>query len=280
MMQNHDSYHPILNIVVILYRTAENRSATLSSLTNIAESTNILSHSRLTIWDNSPCPLGAKIKFSGLKEVKRIYTTENKSLSSIYNQCAEESINMDALCILDQDTTVNLDYFIELQNVLFTKRNIQCFLPLVRANTTGSIISPGDFGKIRGGYWKKPRYGEILSSGILAIGSGLCVRTSYLIKYKPAFDERLTLYGVDSQFLIQFSKHEKFLYVLISQLFHGHSAHEKESWAKRWFRFRNWHTAWSIIHQEKSLYWFIFQLYSALRLIKIVCWTAWERSLK
>ena len=256
-------------IVVVLYRLEENKSRTLTTLASIAYNTSLLSSSKLIIWDNSPETSSDMIKFSGLADVKRRHTPENKSLSDIYNNCAKEYKDMDALCILDQDTTLNYTYFSELIDAIRIEQDVQCFLPLVRAGTTTQLVSPGSLNWIKGKYWTQPQEGRIASKNILAIASGMVVRASYLESKDEPFDVRLNLYGIDSKFMIDYAKDCPTVYVLKTCLNHGHSSHEKEPVETKLFRFLNWKYAWRIINSEsifKLLAYELYALYQSVRL--------------
>lgn len=258
-----------LNIVVVLYRMTESQSSTLCTLKHISASSHLLSGSRLIIWNNSPEASSEGGDFSGLGEVVRMHTPENRSLSSIYNYCAKKYEGVDGLCILDQDTTLNYTYFSELIDAIRIEQDVQCFLPLVRAGTTTQLVSPGSLNWIKGKYWTQPQEGRIASRNILAIASGMVVRASYLDSRDKPFDERLNLYGIDSKFMIDYAKDCPTVYVLKTCLNHGHSSHEKEPVETKLFRFLNWKYAWRVINSEsifKLLAYEFYAFYQSVRL--------------
>lgn len=258
---------PSLHLLVVLYKTSEKKSLTLVSLLSICTKLNLLINSHLTIWNNA-YEFGLndeKIMFPNFFSVKRIKSRNNEHLSVIYNKCTSKCKKFDAFCILDQDTILTESYFRELFVSINREKEIQCFVPLVYAKNNERLVSPGKLHLIKGKYWKKIKSGKIPSRNLLAIASGMVIRSSYLSDHTAPFDTRLNLYGIDTKFMIDYAKNNPFVYVLKVSLQHGHSSSEDEPVDMKIYRFLNWKCAWRIINSESYLKRWLYEIYAFYR---------------
>lgn len=226
-----------LLILIVLYKQSLDESLTVQSLLKIK---NIANNSKLVIWDNSPEPQteDAIIKINKILnyEVLYINTPENVPLSKVYNTVINKNPYYDFLLLFDQDSFFTEEYFQKLNKYSEENKDINLFLPLIKHNSF--IISPGAFKYFKGKFWKKEKLGRLEAENILAIASGMAIRMSYLSKFGN-FDERLNLYGIDTNFMIRYWKQNKWLYVFNPVFKHDLSDFNKESKYIKNLRFKD-----------------------------------------
>ena len=212
-------------IVIVLYKTKFHESTTITTL-----SKNILPNSKLVIWDNGPIAV-SDVDIAEIKKmfpvVEYQHTPENISLAKIYNSVFRNNLQYDFFLIFDQDTTLTADYFTKLQEAIIQFPHINLFLPLIYNDN--QIVSPGDFLIYKGKYWQEKHTGLVIAKNRLAVASGMAIRMNYLENIMNPFDERLKLYGIDSQFILEYGKRNKYFYVLDYVLNHNLSAFTRES---------------------------------------------------
>jgi GT2 family glycosyltransferase len=220
-------------IVVVLYKIRPNNSPSLVTLAK-----NFPADSKIVVWDNSPAILNEMdlnwIKTS-FPTVEYIHTPENISLAKIYNQVYFNNLQYEYFLILDQDTTLTPEFFIELQTAIDQHPEINLFLPLVYHGR--QIVSPADFWLYKGIYWTHRKIGLVTAKNRLAIASGMTIRMDYLKDRKNRFDERLKLYGIDDKFMLDYGKENQYFYVIDYVLNHQLSMFEQEDSKKKTMRF-------------------------------------------
>jgi GT2 family glycosyltransferase len=241
---------PRFSIVVILYKCSPEKSLSLKSLLkiNAAEFT-------LFIWDNSPVrvPEAVIMELKARKsEILYFHTPQNISLAKIYNNVCKMSQPNDFLLILDQDSGFDDNFFTLAGKAIKENSDVNLFVPYIEKN--GKIFSPGNFYGVKGSYWKKLTLGKIKAQNKVAIASGMIIRMNYLLTKYPAFDQRLKLYGIDSDFVLQYAKDNEHFIVLEYNLTHNLSINEKESIDTKIFRFKDMRAATLIIARKHSIF--------------------------
>jgi GT2 family glycosyltransferase len=204
---------PKMLIIVVLYKSRVVDSDTFKSLIACKDSLSLAD--KVCVWDNSPVPQTEEdlIYIRNLKfcEVEYTSTPENLSLSKIYNTIIKANSSMDYVVLLDQDSIFGSEYINAFKDAQSKHSGIMMFAPLITSN--GLVVSPGHFIYFNGKYWENPKYGIVRSKNTIAIASGLIINIEAVRKV-GYFEERLTLYGIDTNFMIRFARHYEELFVL------------------------------------------------------------------
>lgn len=205
---------------------------------------------KIFIWDNSPSPQSTN-ELNGFStrlkcETEYRNTPENISLAKIYNAIIDENPDFATVCFFDQDSQFDRAYFQTLTGAGSEAPEIGLFLPLIIHNNT--IVSPGHFHYFKGKYWESIHYGIVKTKNTTAIMSGIAVRMSHLAKF-GIFDERLKIYGVDTNFMIRFSRENDLLYVMDVPFQHDLSDFNDEAASVKIKRFEDFKKA-SIINAQ------------------------------
>jgi hypothetical protein len=225
--------------IVVLYKMGIEDSPTVQSFIKCNLFAN--SDNSFYFWDNSPAPsFDENIKYSERLGKNVVYSshTENTPLAKVYNTIIAEYSDVDYVSIFDQDTKINsLDYENVLDKALEENKLINLFMPIIKT-ANGQIYSPGKNilpGKNR--KIKKLPYGVFPARKMVGITSGLVISTKYLTnQYK--FNEKLKLYGVDTDFFYHYEKSNKYLYLLKVDIDHDLSFESSEiSAEENWLRF-------------------------------------------
>lgn len=235
-----------VSVLVVLYRCRVGESPTLSWL---------LEHGGdrgfdVLVWDNSPeaLPSGDLERLSR-QELSYHHCPRNERLSSVYNQVLERCRESDLLVLFDQDSRVEASYFDALVRSAGEHPDVALFVPQVRSSSTGALVSPGLAGIFNGRKWREMVPGPHKALGVLALGSGMALRPAAILRSGPRFDERLSLYCIDTKFAMEYGRAHGTLVVLDATLSHGDSSEEDEPVAVKLRRFRNYiqgyHYVWS-----------------------------------
>jgi GT2 family glycosyltransferase len=244
-----------LSIVVVLYKEDLEQSSSIQSVRSISGSIEF----ELFAWDNSPTAQ-TKHQIGDLQRViprlKYIHTPENVSMARIYNQVTRwMDDKSEFLLLLDQDSIFSVEFLQKGFEAIRANPNLNLFVPYIKVEE--QIFSPGHYSFIKGKYWKSLSLGVIEAKNTVAVSSGMLIRKSYLLMNYPAFDERLRLYGIDSDFLINFARRNKFLFVLDYGLGHNLSVTADEKVTQKLFRFRDLCYSLKIIARKKSGFHFV-----------------------
>ncbi len=217
-----------ISILVTLYSCEILESETIRTLTS---SDLDFKNVSLVIWNNGPsflkCNNLENLTACGFNNVELVETTENKSLSVIYNVFLNMSAS-DRFVFLDHDSTLNDSY---LNDVLHCD-DLNVAVPLIEM--MGEVRSPTMKGEFRTGpFADKDKF--------MAIGSGLVISAKVVQlmeqEFNQVFDERFYLYGVDTTFFFRVRKADlSHLVNLVSAFGHSLSRLEKESLATTEFR--------------------------------------------
>lgn len=265
-MNSSGSLRPKLIVLVVLYKKTIAEAATISRL--LLQDRQLFDV-ELVIWDNSPerCPEPEISQLSALFD-KFLYisTPENVWLSKIYNQILYSS-QYDYALLLDQDSELPAFYFKKLSVAIASYPQVSLFLPLVMNNK--KLVSPGSFVYFKGKHWKRIKTGLIGSKNVLAITSGMVISIKVVLSHQIKFDERLSLYGIDTSFMLQYSKFEKQLYVLRVKFDHDTVLWSNPPADVMLSRFRNLKGTWPKILSDRPLALFLAYFYSKAVSLKL-----------
>jgi GT2 family glycosyltransferase len=251
-------------VLVVLYKTIPSHSETLNSLISQYLGGSI----QLVIWDNSPerMPQDEEDILRNKIAFEYIHQSSNTPLSKLYNEVAT-NFNFQYILLLDQDSHIPNNYMATLKTSIHSHPNIELFLPIVKNKEV--IVSPGHFQMFKGKHWSSVKYGVLKSQNTLAITSGMCISKRYFNDYNYRFDERLNLYGIDTKFMLDFSKNVDELYVLNLPFKHNSALWSNSSADELIPRFRNLRNAWKIILDDRPLPHFLSKLHNVYVSIKL-----------
>lgn len=239
---------PKLIVLVVLYKKTIDESQTIKSL--VLQQRDLF-ELQLVVWDNSPerCPEAQLTSTSSVfDDFQYIWAPENVWLSKLYNQVLSAAI-YDYALLLDQDSEIPLYYLDKLSAALLKFPDLSLFLPIVI--NKGKVVSPGSFVYFKGKHWKKIRTGVMSAKNVLAITSGMVISSKVFLEHQMKFDERLNLYGIDTSFMLEFSKFEKQLYVLPIEFDHDTVLWSNPSADVMLSRFRNLKSTWPKILSDR-----------------------------
>lgn len=210
----------MLKILIVLYQKKIYESETIYTLKKNKNEIKI--PYEVHIWNNSPTALAIQDITAIQTELPVIICgndKKNTSLSIIYTKFYKSCNDDDILLILDHDTRIDKGFFSELEQAIKSHPNINLFLPIVKHNNL--IVSPSTVYGVKGIYWKKAKYNIIQSQHTTAINSGMAIRCHYLKHNFEGYNLNLKFYETDNDFMHKYSKNNKYIYVLKSELIHS-----------------------------------------------------------
>jgi hypothetical protein len=228
-------------ILVVIYNIEPIESSTIQCL---IKSIHEIKESKIIIWDNSKIPSSAASVDTLRKywiDLEYNHTPINLPLSQIYNRIIakikDHSTNLVTrykyLLLFDQDSAFNNDYFLILKDSIRNFVNIMLFVPRVISNNI--CVSPGNLFYFKGFYTKKRLNGLTKSRHKTAINSGMAISTKYLERYYRGYNEKLTFYGIDNYFMIQYAKSQEYFFVIDYNMKHKLAQYSHENISiKRW----------------------------------------------
>ena len=209
-----------IEIIIVLYNTLIENSKTLNSIRTISEFYNFPNFSFI-IYDNSP-------KFQDIPNTftlptKYLHDCNNGGLSAAYNYALENcnKNNIKWLLLLDQDTDLTKEFFIELEDSILKTESIEsivCIVPKITSNN--KLISP-----------VIPRIGGIVkpinlkthgvcNNEISAINSGTLIKVDF-VNSLGGFNNNFKLDMLDYWLFFMINKNNKCTFVLNSILTHN-----------------------------------------------------------
>lgn len=209
-----------IHYIVIVYNKLLSSSATICSLRAVAAS---LFRARITIWDNS---IGADYRDQNLRLAQELLgemtfaylpCLTNMGLAEVYNRVIATS-DAEVFCILDDDSALPSDYFEEIQKVQLSAYATRLVLP--RVLSKGRIYSPAKRWMFLGYHPHSIKSGSQPARNCLAVASGMLVSRAVYDEVGP-FNERLNLYGIDTDYLVRYQKKFRFLLILEAQIQHS-----------------------------------------------------------
>ncbi len=209
-------------IAVVLYNKKITDSTTISSLHNHKTIINqLFGQIELLIYDNSTSPQKNNIKNSFSIRYKS--NINNGGVSAAYNYAYNiaKKQNFHWLLLLDQDTKLNENYFIELKSTLEKIKDSKDIVAIVpRVYQEENInISPS---KVLWGGIHRPinsLYVGKYEDNLMAIGSGIVLKTSF-IKSIDGFSRLFWLDCLDRWIFYKIHNNNKSVYVLESKIYH------------------------------------------------------------
>lgn len=222
---------------------------------------------RVVVWDNSPDSFGAdSIAGLDLSGFDRSYIAcpENFGLAKVYNTVSAQ-VPGDLLLILDQDSILPDGFLETLDREVSSNPASNLFLPVVESN--GRCVSPGRLRVFKGKHVSAPQQGVRSPTNVLAISSGMVIRYGYL--QQPRFDERLTLYGIDTRFMIDFAENERQLVVMSSVIRHDTALWSDMPADGMHWRIRSLVRSWPVVFERKPLARMLSWLYARYVLAKL-----------
>lgn len=217
------------SILVVLYNKTINESETLRSISAL-NNKNVI----VELWNNGPIGLKPEAikdldcKLGCTKLVVREYLN-NMSLSKIYNGFIQRYISHNVV-IFDDDTSINPDYIKDMLEI--TKNEVA--LPIIE--DVGLIHYPIINYNLEN---SKTEFSneDIIYSSMSGVVIGRNVLEKLSEKYSDIFDERFSLYGVDTSFFARLNS-GKFNYQgkVISKIEHSLSNNVSEPLSTKKFR--------------------------------------------
>lgn len=168
------------------------------------------------IYDNSPVEDREclhKIELFG-SPFEYISDISNPGLSKAYNEACQYAQNngYDWLLLLDQDTTLPMDFLCKYFNGIDSKQEFNMFVPKVKVEGKG-YMSPCVFKHKRGRFMDDFPLGKVKTKNITVINSGLLIRVE---SYKACggYDNSVYLDFNDHDFFYRFKRHNPYIYVI------------------------------------------------------------------
>jgi GT2 family glycosyltransferase len=164
-----------IQVVVVLYKCSVSQSKSLTSIIKLKPKINDLFNLDILVYNNSPqTPISSHPDF-------QVYNSpSNSMLAGAYNYALQLATDQQIkwLLLLDQDTTLNYQYFYNLHNSLSkTNNNTACITPIITHNN--KQISPVQYIPFFGPKWfLKPSPVGINNSCLFAFNSGSLINTS------------------------------------------------------------------------------------------------------
>lgn len=231
--------------LIVVYGTKPTDTPSLRSLIQCRVSGYKL---RIIVWDNSPQPHDMDWTEFG-QTAAYISTPDNLGLSTIYNRVIAEHLQSDEhLLLLDQDSELPVDFLENAAIAIEAHPKIDLFLPMVRAN--GRWASPVTYLCGWGREWRSDMVGSMPSKRVCAINSGMIISSAYLQGEFTGYDERLSFYGTDTQFMLGYMDQRPMVFVIDSVIMHDLSFFSGPS-ARRAEKFVTMRSAYDFIYERR-----------------------------
>jgi GT2 family glycosyltransferase len=134
-----------------------------------------------------------------------VHRPANPPLGLTYNDAVRAFLGESMyLLILDQDTRVPSELFAVAAREVGGANEPAIMAPAIRAG--GRLVSPSSFWLGWGHYWSEPRFGSQPSRNTVIINSGSFIHRRVFLDQNTWFDERLRLYGIDTDFFIRVAR--------------------------------------------------------------------------
>ncbi|CAH0159661.1 MULTISPECIES: glycosyltransferase [Pseudomonas] len=258
-----------VNFLVVVYSTNPSLTTTLKSLATLDfQSAGIIP--KFSIWDNSEQGFGEASIPTLPGQITYHHSGKNEHLSKVYNTLISNSAGSDYFIVLDDDSSITNDYISSLD--LFFRSRVPVAVPQILFNH--SLISPGTIKGVRGRALNLQSLatGPVPSKNIVAMMSGTVISKEALSRGLK-FDERLSFYGVDTRFFIDYANCYNEIFILKTSIPHSSALREGgQAYAKKVQRFRNLILSRPLVfdyvkyHKFKiSLYVLLFSLNTCLK---------------
>jgi hypothetical protein len=235
-MAIYDGKQVKINFIVVVYATPPALTATLISLASIDFSKFCITQS-LSVWDNSAEGFG-KEEIPDLKGIVNYYHNgQNEKLSIIYNRIVSESESSQYFVVLDDDSKITEEYIYSLYG--FFSSGVPVGIPRIFFNR--DLISPGMVQGVRGKQIsdEQLKIGSRDSKDLVAMMSGTIIHRR-VFDNGLRFDERLSFYGIDTKFFIDYAKRYPKIFILDAVLTHSSALRERgQTYESRVARLKN-----------------------------------------
>lgn len=200
-------------IVIVLYKTLPENSATIKTLLKFNHSWTKF-RPKVLVYNNSP-----ENNIESTAEYEVVNAKQNDMLAGAYNYAlniANEQ-NIPWLILLDQDTEINVEYVVEMQDVIekINGNILKADIIAPRIFNNGLQVSPKIYNpKYHIGFTANPiDGGRIYNNYIASFNSGIALKTS-AINDIGGFSYRYLLYGQDYDYLRRLHQNGRSVYVL------------------------------------------------------------------
>ncbi|WP_042859237.1 hypothetical protein [Dickeya sp. NCPPB 3274] len=197
MSHREIKYNKKISILVILFNKELNESKTLNSLLQCKYCSDV----SLKILNNGPKEIKTndglfQALVSSFKVVMLESRLENAPLSKLYNEFINGNIDSDYFVILDDDSQLDDDFIFNIY-----KTDADIIIPRILSVDDGRFYYPTQQGVV------VAHEGWVDLSSLMSISSGLTISKklvySMLSHYPDVFDERFSLYGIDTSFFLR-----------------------------------------------------------------------------
>ncbi|WP_050568426.1 hypothetical protein [Dickeya chrysanthemi] len=228
MNKRQISYNKKISILVVLYNKELNESKTLNSLLKCKS----FSAVSLKILNNGPREIKDvegvfQALASSFEDVMLESRLENAPLSKLYNEFINSNLDSDYFIILDDDSRLDEDFIFNIY-----KTDADIIIPRILSVDDGDFYYPTQNGVV------VEHDGWVDLSSLMSISSGLTISKklvfAMLSHYPDVFDERFSLYGVDTSFFLRLRiiiKSDSYLLLAkcVSLIYHSLSRVQKEN---------------------------------------------------
>lgn len=226
---------PHIAVVIVVYNIKISNSISYQKL----RTTDYYNNLHLIIVDNSEMESDNEHFCNDIK-VDYINMHGNKGLSKAYNAAVNRAIMDDAIVLMDDDTEITNEYFIELYKSMKDYPEVDVFAPIVYGQD-GRIYSPNEYGFLRNHFISNPRQ-SIRKNLFNAIASCLAIRMRVFANYR--FNEYLFMDQVDQNFFNDMRKQERLFQILpvyIHQNFYqrGDRLNSDDAWKRLSLRIKD-----------------------------------------
>lgn len=254
---------------IVLYKKDFDTSETLQSISNwtVKGRERI---SQLIVWDNSPNCIEKEIikkkKDEYACRIDYYHNGKNNSLSYIYNNIIKKLSDNSILVLLDHDSNLPEEYMEELIKSSNLNPDINLFLPQIIYSN--QLVSPSWSWYFLGKYLDTVQSGRVKSKNMMAINSGMAIRSNYL-KYKfEGYNEHIKFYGTDNDFMWKYAVDNKYVYIMETQIHHILNFYDEKDTNKQKARLKDIKNGmFQILKQRQPLliplariYWWVFSL--------------------
>ncbi|MNQ32198.1 Glycosyl transferase family 2 [compost metagenome] len=235
-MAIYDGEQVKINFIVVVYATPPALTVTLKSLGSIDFSKFRITQS-LSIWDNSAEGFGKDAIPDINGGVSYYHNGRNERLSVVYNKIVADSEGSQYFIVLDDDSEITEEYICSLFG--FFSSGIPVGIPRILFKR--DLISPGMVQGVRGKQISNEhlRVGSKDSKDLVAMMSGTIIHRQ-VFDTGLRFDERLSFYGIDTKFFIDYAKRYSKIFILDAVLIHNSALRERgQTYESRVKRLKN-----------------------------------------
>lgn len=214
--------------------------------------------SSLHVWDNSKHAQHSRKDFDEVTDIKVYYyhSPRNEHLSVVYNQVLDKCFNehYSYVTILDQDSYIPLDF----KELFKGASDAKLIIPTIYSAKSGRMISPRYqsynyfSNKCTTHYFDSPTIsGFYPSRNFFAVASGMTISKS-LWQTGIRFCEKLSFYGVDTEFCVDYALNNQQFFVISAKFKHSASNEDLEDYDKFKWRLNKYYEHWYFQLTERA----------------------------